>query len=179
MINLSDAAGGIDIEPLGTVTFDLSFEGGDFSPELMAARDTVASNQAEEISRELTTEKCQHRMDVISQTRAIYFASGSARINQAESAPVFDEVAQFFNRYPSVSMLISGHTDSDGSAAYNQDLSERRAVAVAQALMTRNVRDRRISTAGFGEASPVDVNTTAAAKAKTVASNSGVPNDNE
>jgi outer membrane protein OmpA-like peptidoglycan-associated protein/polyisoprenoid-binding protein YceI len=164
--NLSDAAGGITIDPVGTIAFDLSFEGGDFSPELLAARETVASTQAEETSRELTTEECQNRMDVISQTRAIYFASGSARINQAESAPVLDEVAQFFNRCPAVSMLIAGHTDSDGGATYNQDLSERRAAAVAQALMERNVNADRMSTAGFGEAAPVDVNTTSAGKAK-------------
>jgi OOP family OmpA-OmpF porin len=63
-------------------------------------------------------------------------------------------------------MLIAGHTESDGGATYNQDLSERRAAAVAQALMERNVNADRMSTAGFGEAAPVDVNTTSAGKAK-------------
>jgi outer membrane protein OmpA-like peptidoglycan-associated protein len=79
-------------------------------------------------------------MDVISQTREIYFASGSASIDQTESAPVFDAVAQFFNRCPSVSMVIAGHTESNGSAACNQDLSARRADAVAQALTVNQSR---------------------------------------
>jgi OmpA-OmpF porin, OOP family len=97
----------------------------------MAARAAVADNQTNETSRALTTDECQNRNDVIFQTREIYFASGSASIDQTESAPVFDAVAQFFNRCPSVSMVIAGHTKSDGSAACNQDLSARRADAVA------------------------------------------------
>jgi hypothetical protein len=46
VLTLSDAAGGIDIVPTGVVAFDLSFEGGAFSPELMAARGSCRqSNQ--------------------------------------------------------------------------------------------------------------------------------------
>lgn len=163
---LSEAAGGIDIQPSGKVTFDLNFEGGDSSAELLAARASVEQGRAEETTRALTPEECQNRMVVISQTRAIYFASGSARINQVESAPVLDEVAQFFNRCPSESMVIAGHTDSDGSASYNQDLSERRAAAVAEALLSRAVDAARMNTTGLGETQPVAKNATPAGKAK-------------
>lgn len=166
LVRLSEAAGGIEINPVGTVAFDLSFEGGTFSEELMAARAAVETNQAVETTRALTIEECRNRMEVISQTRAIYFASGSHLINEVQSAPVLNEVAQFFNRCPKVKMLIVGHTDSVGGGDYNMALSDRRAASVAQALYARNVGTERVATAGRGETEPVADNSTAAGKAK-------------
>lgn len=163
---LSEAASGVEINPVGTVAFDLSFEGGTFSEELMAARAAVETNQAMETTRVLTAEECQNRMEVISQTRAIYFTSGSHVINEEQSAPVLNEVAQFFNRCPDTSMLIVGHTDSVGGDDYNMGLSDRRAASVAQALYSREVGADRIVTAGSGETEPVADNTTETGRAK-------------
>jgi outer membrane protein OmpA-like peptidoglycan-associated protein len=55
---------------------------------------------------------------------------------------------------------IEGHTDWIGSDSYNQKLSEKRAAAVANWLKEKGISSSRISTSGFGEASPVDTNET-------------------
>lgn len=163
---LSEAADNIAITPQATVTFDLSFEGGEANPQLAAARSASEQNRLVETTRTLTAEECQNRMVVISDTRQIYFASGSAVIDEAESAPVLNEVAQFFSRCPSVAMRIAGHTDSAGGNNYNNDLSERRAGAVRAAMLSRKVDASRLSAVGFGESQPVASNATAAGQAK-------------
>lgn len=58
-------------------------------------------------------------------------------------------------------ILIEGHTDSTGPAAYNRSLSERRAAAVRAALIARGVDPAQISAAGFGESRPLADNATA------------------
>lgn len=69
-------------------------------------------------------------------------------------------VAQVLTQYPATNITIAGHTDSTGSDALNQDLSERRAAAVKNALAARGVAPARMTTIGFGETKPVADNTT-------------------
>jgi outer membrane protein OmpA-like peptidoglycan-associated protein len=57
---------------------------------------------------------------------------------------------------------VEGFTDSTGSSAHNQQLSERRAASVAQALTSMGVPRERVVTRGYGEAYPVASNDTAA-----------------
>ncbi len=163
---LSIAAGGFKIEPSATIAFELVFEGGSANVALDAVRTAAADSQKKQKTRILSADECKTRMDVISKTRQIYFKSGSAKIDNVESAPLLDEVAQFFNRCPTVAMKISGHTDSDGGKAYNQHLSERRAAAIADALKGRNVAGKRMSVVGYGYSNPAADNTTKAGKAK-------------
>ncbi len=75
-----------------------------------------------------------------------------------------DEIAQTLRSYPETYVDIYGHTDSDGSDAYNLGLSERRADSVASYLASRGVNRARIETAGFGESQPIASNATAAGK---------------
>ena len=70
---------------------------------------------------------------------------------QPQFQPVLDEVAQTLSSYPSTLIDVYGHTDSTGSDAYNQQLSERRAQSVASYLTSRGVQPVRIQTQGFGE----------------------------
>jgi len=72
-----------------------------------------------------------------------------------------DDVSASLNRYPSSYLDIVGHTDSTGSDAYNQALSERRANSVANYLSSRGVEPARIAAYGVGETQPVATNTTA------------------
>lgn len=82
--------------------------------------------------------------------------------------PVFqttlNNIAQTLNSYPETYVDIYGHTDSDGTDAYNLDLSQRRAGAVAAYLQSRGVNRARIATQGFGESQPIASNATAAGK---------------
>jgi outer membrane protein OmpA-like peptidoglycan-associated protein len=82
------------------------------------------------------------------------FATGSAAI-PAEAAKGLDEVAAMMKAYPSARIRVMGHTDSVGSQAVNQALSDSRAKAIKEALVTRGVAEDRIEAAGEGARRPV------------------------
>jgi outer membrane protein OmpA-like peptidoglycan-associated protein len=67
-------------------------------------------------------------------------------------------VASNLQAYPNSTIQIVGHTDSDGDAAYNQQLSERRANAVADVLLDAGIPFARIQTFGRGESQPLASN---------------------
>lgn len=71
-----------------------------------------------------------------------------------------DRIAQIMIKYPQTSILVEGHTDSTGSEAYNQQLSERRANSVKNLLVQRGVQSYRIHILGYGESRPVATNAT-------------------
>ncbi|MGA9179314.1 MAG: OmpA family protein [Desulfobacterales bacterium] len=69
-----------------------------------------------------------------------------------------DRVARILNKYSQTTIRVEGHTDSKGSEAYNQILSEKRAMAVKNALVQRGVDPARIQTVGYGESQPISSN---------------------
>ena len=69
-----------------------------------------------------------------------------------------DRVAGILNKYSQTTIRVEGHTDSKGSEAYNQTLSEKRAMAVKNALVQRGVDPLRIQTVGYGESQPISSN---------------------
>ena len=73
----------------------------------------------------------------------------------AQAAPRLDKLANFLKQFPDRKLLIEGYTDSVGGDRYNQDLSDRRAQAVRDALVQRGVDSSRISARGYGKAHPV------------------------
>jgi outer membrane protein OmpA-like peptidoglycan-associated protein len=70
-------------------------------------------------------------------------------------------VAASLNRYPNTRVNVIGHTDNTGDATYNQQLSERRAGAVASVLISAGVAPSRINAFGRGEDAPIATNQTA------------------
>jgi outer membrane protein OmpA-like peptidoglycan-associated protein len=90
----------------------------------------------------------------------VLFDTGEASL-KAGAVTTIDRLAQFMRDYPERSVRIEGHTDSIGSDETNQQLSERRAMAVRDALLARNVDAARIVTVGYGEARPIAGNDTA------------------
>jgi hypothetical protein len=93
-------------------------------------------------------------------TTAIRFDSGSATL-RSESGGYLAQVVEMMRSHPELRVEIQGHTDSDGSDAFNQDLSERRAVAVKDYLVAAGVDGGRMTTVGFGESEPAASNDTA------------------
>ncbi len=91
----------------------------------------------------------------------VLFDTGQATL-QGSAMRTIDELAQFLENYPERRIRAEGYTDSTGSESFNQELSERRADAVAQALVDRGISRDRIETQGYGEAYPVAPNDTAA-----------------
>lgn len=83
-----------------------------------------------------------------------------------EFRATLDEVAQTLGAYPQTYVDVLGHTDSTGTDAYNQRLSEQRAKAVADYLSYRGVNPARIATRGYGETMPIASNDTEAGRAQ-------------
>ncbi len=75
-------------------------------------------------------------------------------------------LAANLNDYPDTSVIVAGHTDSDGSEEYNLDLSERRAQTVGNVLVANGVDRFRIQTIGYGESRPVASNDSASGAAQ-------------
>ncbi len=91
------------------------------------------------------------------------FAHNSAKLSE-EGKEQLNDLVTFLNAHPQANVEITGHTDSSGSEAYNQKLSEKRAQAVSDALQEKGVDAARISAKGEGESSPIASNATAAGR---------------
>src|SRR5690606_12924480 len=79
--------------------------------------------------------------------------------------PVLDQIAYSIAQYPGTVVRVEGHTDSTGSASYNQTLSENRAKSVSSYLIGRGVESSRIQAMGYGFSRPVADNATVAGRA--------------
>ncbi len=84
----------------------------------------------------------------------------------AEAKENLGKLVTILTKYPDTDIAIHGHTDSKGSEAYNQKLSERRAKAVSNYLVSQNISSSRLTTIGFGESQPKYSNETADGLAK-------------
>jgi outer membrane protein OmpA-like peptidoglycan-associated protein len=80
--------------------------------------------------------------------------------------PVLSAVAETLNQYPATFVDVIGHTDSIGSDAYNQALSERRAAAVADFIQRREAIPARLYVAGRGKSEPIATNATVQGRAE-------------
>ncbi|MDH3404456.1 MAG: carboxypeptidase regulatory-like domain-containing protein [Acidobacteriota bacterium] len=94
----------------------------------------------------------------------IHFDSGDDQFKPS-SLGTLNAVLQVIQRAPEATFRVAGHTDSDGTEAYNQDLSERRARAVIRWLAERGVDAGRLRPAGYGESRPAAPNDTPSGKA--------------
>jgi OOP family OmpA-OmpF porin len=98
-------------------------------------------------------------------TLEVQFDNNSATL-RPESETYLDQVAAKLTELSTVTGVIEGHTDSNGSAEYNQDLSERRAKSVREYLVSKGVSASRLTAQGLGETQPVADNTTAEGRAQ-------------
>jgi outer membrane protein OmpA-like peptidoglycan-associated protein len=95
----------------------------------------------------------------------INFDTGKAEI-KAESMPVIDEIVSLLRNNRQLNINIEGHTDNVGGAGANLALSEARAKAVMDAIVSKGVGAARVSAAGFGQTKPIADNATDAGRAK-------------
>jgi outer membrane protein OmpA-like peptidoglycan-associated protein len=80
--------------------------------------------------------------------------------------PVLNQLAQSIRQYPGTVVQVEGHTDSTGSAAYNQTLSENRAASVRSHLIQQGVEANRVLAVGYGMSRPIAENRSAAGRAQ-------------
>lgn len=102
---------------------------------------------------------------IVTLPQDILFATDSTTVQGGMQADLA-ALARNVNVYSNSTLQIIGHTDSDGDAAYNQQLSEGRARAVANVLIGNGVPAGRIQAIGRGESQPVASNLNAAGKAQ-------------
>ncbi len=95
----------------------------------------------------------------------VTFASNSDRLLPG-AEQVLDDAAATLRKHSDLVVVVAGHTDSDGAAAYNESLSERRAKTVLNYLVDRGANAANLTARGYGEANPVADNSTAVGKAQ-------------
>ena len=95
-----------------------------------------------------------------------YFDFDKATLKPAGIGKIDEEIVRPMKEHANLRALVEGHTDSVGSDVYNQRLSERRANAVRDYMVSRGISASRIKTKGYGEAKPIASNMTAEGRAK-------------
>jgi outer membrane protein OmpA-like peptidoglycan-associated protein/tetratricopeptide (TPR) repeat protein len=91
--------------------------------------------------------------------RNVFFQSGSAAL-KPESKGELDRLKKMMDDHPTVRLQIQGHTDNVGAEQDNLSLSEARATAVIQYLISKGIAPARLTAKGFGETQPIDTNDT-------------------
>ncbi len=122
--------------------------------------------QAEELDA-IPGAEVQRRDDsiLVNFSSALLFDTGSSTL----SPGAYDRLrslARTLNNYPQSRVIIKGHTDGQGSADFNQELSEERADRVRNFLVAENVSPTRITAIGFGESLPMTTNATPEGRAQ-------------
>jgi outer membrane protein OmpA-like peptidoglycan-associated protein len=123
-----------------------------------AMRQQMAASEGVSIKRNQDNLDVNFKSDLLFDTNSFTLKGGA-----------MDDLAKFakvLNDYPQTTVIVTGHTDSKGSAEVNQKLSERRAEAVKNVLVSEAVAPSRITTVGLGESKPVADNGTEAGRAK-------------
>ncbi len=102
---------------------------------------------------------------IVTMPQDILFAVDSAAL-RPDLRRDLQAIAANLQRYPDSLIQVTGHTDSTGSMAYNQSLSERRADSVASVLIESGVSARRVVARGAGQSQPVASNSTASGRSQ-------------
>lgn len=114
---------------------------------------TVANNGCPEPTVEVIEELNEY-------SRTILFDLNKSSI-RPESEETLRSIAEIMEEYPQTIFHIEGHTDSTGSAAYNEELSRERAASVRQFLIDAGIPANRLTSEGYGETQPIASNNTA------------------
>lgn len=114
------------------------------------------------------TETVEQLLDTgMIRTSDVRFRSGSAELNTADTAKL-DEIGRTLVQWPELRLELSGHTDSQGSEAFNQKLSQDRANAVLDYLVAKfpSIDRNQFTVVGYGESIPIADNSTALGRAE-------------
>ena len=95
----------------------------------------------------------------------INFETGKSAI-KIESQTIIDQIVEMLKSNPTIRISIEGHTDNVGNLQSNQSLSENRAKAVVNAIVTKGIDKSRLSSKGWGQTKPMNDNKTEDEKAK-------------
>jgi outer membrane protein OmpA-like peptidoglycan-associated protein len=121
--------------------------------------------QANEMDRDIEGAKIERVGEGIKITfdSGILFAVNSSTLEPLAKTNI-NKLSVILNKYPDTNILVTGHTDFDGTEQYNQLLSERRAKSVSDYVLSRGINSYRLSAIGLGEGEPAASNETAEGK---------------
>lgn len=119
----------------------------------------------ETTTKTIAPEECEAVLNSRLRSGKLYFRRDSTRLDGRDRKTI-EPLVKVLDRCPDATILIAGHTDSDGAAAYNQRLSEQRAQAVVDFLASVGVDAKRLTAVGYGETKPIARNRGRANKAK-------------
>ena len=164
----ADGSGAFRFEnvPAGTVRITVDADG--FMPQNLdlevrpraEQRPTIALNKRPKKATVTVTAK------EVKLTKQINFDPDSATITK-DSAAIVQEIAMTLKEHPELTRVeIQGHTDNSGTPAYNKRLSQERAEAVRNAVVSLGVETSRLTAMGYGQDKPLGPNTSDAGKAK-------------
>jgi outer membrane protein OmpA-like peptidoglycan-associated protein len=124
--------------------------------------------QAEEMQEVLKDDAVVRREGegiVINFKEKVLFGFNSADLGTTAETNL-NRLVEVLNRYPNTNIQVIGHTDSIGTASYNQTLSERRAGSVTTYLQNRGINNSRLSAKGMGQTDPITANSTEEGRAQ-------------
>ena len=134
--------------------------GGAVGAYMDSQRKDLEKNLAQEIKlRQARVDQLPNHVVRVTMTGDTGFNTNSSDIKPGFHSTM-NKIADVVVRYGKTSLTVAGHTDDVGSAQYNQQLSERRAHAVAQYLESRKVQPVRLAIVGKGETMPITSNST-------------------
>ncbi|MEL6344943.1 MAG: OmpA family protein, partial [Myxococcota bacterium] len=150
----------------------------DVPPEVNVVRVSADGYKSQEVDIEIIVGEVTRVELVLEPSRArvskekieildkVFFDTAKTTI-KAESFGLLDDVANILQDNPDIRKLrVEGHTDSRGSATYNRELSQGRAAAVVDYLVSKGISRDRLQSQGFGEDRPLDSRRTRAAYSK-------------
>ncbi len=138
---------------------------GSLDTELPQGWKTQADVSVKPAASQVDSTVCQQLFSELLEKVRIRFESGRATIDQ-DSKGLLDRLIQTALRCPNANIEVGGHTDSDGDAAANLSLSEKRAQAVADYLVLAGLPTTRLKAVGYGSTKPVASNDNDDDKAK-------------
>jgi OOP family OmpA-OmpF porin len=102
------------------------------------------------------------------EARSIFFETGKATFSttQGDTSGRLDAIKEVLKNYPTAKFAVNGYTDNVGKPAMNQKLSEARAKAVVDALVSRGINPDNLTANGYGDKNPVKTNKTAKGRAE-------------
>ncbi len=130
-----------------------------------AEKERSAREEQARLAREDTMQKAVQEKEAkaniikLLQVENIEFNTAKSTLTSRGQATV-DKLAAILKKYPKVKVEIAGHTDSDGSAEFNQKLSQARVETVKEELISQGVESKRLTAKGYGESKPLVPNTT-------------------
>lgn len=158
---IATTAGGFTIIPRMLITYQLTYNrraGGATAPPLQPQEPVVVETVT-------APQDCGETFQILSEAGNILFPSGSAALD-ADSVFILAKIISFMEQCPAGKIVVAGHTDSDGSPAANQTLSERRAQTVVDFLVAHGIPRERLFSTGYGEDKPMVPNDSAFHKSR-------------